>query len=212
LADFQKVKLDAGKRAGVLSHPYLMSHFSHEGVSSPIHRGVFLARGVLGVALRPPPEAVAPLAPALHPTLTTRQRVILQTNPSSCMTCHGVINPLGFTLENFDAVGRYRDRDNDKPIDASGSYQGRDGKTVRVNGARELATFLASSPEAHAAFAEQLFHHLAQQPVRAYGPGTLDDLRRSFADNGFHIRKLAVEVMMTTALKRSVPEVSAMRR
>jgi hypothetical protein len=200
-ADFQKVKLDAGQRAGVLSHPYLMASFAHSGESSPIHRGVFLARGVLGVALKPPPEAVAPLAPDLHPTLSTRQRVALQTRPGVCMTCHGIINPLGFALEHFDAVGRYRQKDNGKSIDAAGSYQTRTGKNVRVTGARELALFLADSPEAQAAFVEQLFHHLTQQPVRAYGPATLDELRRSFVKSGFHIRKLAIEVMALAALK-----------
>jgi hypothetical protein len=200
-AEFDKVTLDSGRRAGVLSHPYLMTSLAHGNESSPIHRGVFLARGVLGVSLRPPPEAVAPLAPDLHPSLTTRERVNLQTRPATCMTCHGIINPLGFTMEHFDAVGRYREKENGKAIVATGSYQGRDGKTVQVNGVRELATFLTTSPEAHAAFAEQLFHHLVQQPVRAYGPGTLDELTRNFAGSGFHVRKLAVEVMATAALK-----------
>jgi hypothetical protein len=200
-ADFQQVKLDAGRRAGILSHPYLMTSLAHADQSSPIHRGVFLARGVLGLSLRPPPEAVAPLAAALHPGLNTRERVTLQTRPGTCMTCHGIINPLGFTLEHFDAVGRYRDRDNGKPIDALSVYTTRAGKPVKVNGARELGMFLAGNPEVHAAFVEQLFHYLVQQPVRAYGPSTLDDLRRSFADSGFNIRKLAVEVMTTTALK-----------
>ena len=200
-AGFQKVKLDAGRRAGVLTHPYLMTSFAHSGESSPIHRGVFLVRGMLGVALRPPPEAVAPLAPDLHPSLTTRERVLLQTRPATCMTCHAIINPLGFTLEHFDAVGRYREKDKDKPVDARGSYQTRDGKTVKVIGARELGTFLASRPETHSAFAEQLFHHLAQQSVQAYGSNALEELRRSFAGNGFHVRKLVVEVMATAALK-----------
>jgi hypothetical protein len=200
-ADFRKVKLDPGRRGGVLSHPYLMASFAHSGESSPIHRGVFLARGVLGVALKPPPEAVAPLPPDLHPTLTTRQRVVLQTGPAACTTCHNIINPLGFTLEHFDAVGRYRDTEKGKPIDATGSYQTRAGKTVRVEGARALAAFLADSPEAHAAFVEQLFHHLAQQPVRAYGADALDELRRSFAADGFHVRRLALRVMTAVALK-----------
>jgi hypothetical protein len=199
---FQKVTLDTSRRAGVLSHPYLMTSLSSVSESSPIHRGVFLARGVLGVSLRPPPEAVAPLAPSLHPGLTTRQRVMLQTRPGTCMTCHGIINPLGFALEQFDAVGRYREKDNGKPIDATGSYQTRAGKMVQVHGARELATFLAGSPEAHAAFVEQLFHHLIQQPVRAYGANTLDELTRSFASNGFHVRKLAVEIMSIAALRK----------
>jgi hypothetical protein len=200
--EFQKVKLDPGRRAGVLSHPYLMTSLASISESSPIHRGVFLARGVLGVALRPPPEAVAPLAPTLHPNLTTRQRVALQTRPGTCMTCHGIINPLGFALEQFDAIGRYREKDNGKPIDATGSYQTRAGKTVQVHGARELATFLAGSQEAHAAFVEQLFHHLVQQPVRAYGASRLDELVRSFVSNGFHVRKLAVQIMTIAALRK----------
>ncbi len=200
-ADFQKVKLDAGRRAGVLTHPYLMASLAQGSESSPIHRGVFLARGMLGVALRPPPEAVAPLAPDLHPGLTTRQRVTLQTRPASCAVCHGIINPLGFTLEHYDAVGRYRDSDNGKPVDAGGSYRPRDGKAVKLAGARELATFLADSSEAHAAFIEQLFHHLVQQPVRAYGPNALEELRKGFAGNGFHVRRLAVEVATIAALK-----------
>ena len=107
-AGFQKMKLNPDQRAGVLTHPYLMTVLAYTGDSSPIHRGVFLVRSVLGLNLRPPPEAVTPLAADLHPKLTTRQRVTLQTNSTSCMNCHGIINPLGFTLEHFDAVGRYR--------------------------------------------------------------------------------------------------------
>ena len=67
-------------------------------------------------------------------------------------------------------------------------------------GARELATFLADSEETHAAFVEQLFHYLVKQPVRAYGPETLAELRESFAANEFNIRKLMVEIMAASAL------------
>jgi hypothetical protein len=116
------------------------------------------------------------------------------------MTCHGVINPLGFTLENFDAVGRYRTKEKGKLVDALGFYQTREGKLVRVRGARELGRFLVSSPEVQAAFTEQLFHHLVQQPVRAYGPRALEELRQSFVSNAFHIRKLSVEILARTAL------------
>ena len=134
------MKLDAGKRAGVLTHPYLMAAFAYTAESSPIHRGVFLARGVLGVALRPPPGGVRPARRrTCTPSLTTRERVALQTAAATAMSCHGIINPLGFTLENFDAVGRFRDKDNGKPVDATGGYQTRAGKTVAFTGARELA-------------------------------------------------------------------------
>ena len=196
---YAPVRLNDEPRAGVLTHPYIMARFAHNDETSPIHRGVFLARGVLGQSLRPPPVAVAPLAPDLHPELTTRERVMLQTKEATCMACHRIINPLGFTLERFDAVGRYRELDRERPIDDTGSYQTRDGATVELTGARQLAEFLADSEECHTAFTEQLFHHLVQQSVRAYGETTLDDLRRTFVQQEFNIRKLAVEAMVASA-------------
>jgi hypothetical protein len=199
-APFQKVKLDPGQRAGVLTHPYLMAAFAYTGTSSPIHRGVFLTRNVLGVTLRPPPEAVTPIAESLHPNLTTRERVTLQTQPASCQACHGIINPLGFSLEHFDAVGRFRDKDNGKPIDALGTYQTRKGETVKFRGARELAKFLAASDEVQLAFAERLFQYLVKQPVRAYGVRECAELRAFFAAHGYSIRKLAIEAATVAAL------------
>lgn len=200
-APFQKVAFNPQERAGILSHPYLMATFAYTATSSPIHRGVFLARSVLGQSLRPPPEAVAPLAPELHPDLTTRERVVLQTRPQACQTCHAVINPLGFTLEQFDAVGRYRNQENGRPVDPSGEYLTRTGQVVKFHGVRDLANFLVGSEEVHEAFVEQLFHHLVQQPIRAYGPQQITELRRLFVSNGFHIRKLAVEIVAASALK-----------
>jgi mono/diheme cytochrome c family protein len=200
-APFQYAKLNPEQRAGVLTHPYLLAAFAYTGATSPIHRGVFVTRGVLGVALRPPPEAFTPLAEDLHPKLTTRERVMLQTKPNSCQSCHGVINPLGFTLERFDAVGRYREQDNGKPIDATGTYETRQGEVVKFTGARELAKFLAGSEEVHTAFVEHLFHHLVKQPIRAYGPRQSAKLRDSLAANRFNIRKLMVEIATTAAIR-----------
>jgi mono/diheme cytochrome c family protein len=191
-APFQRVVPQDGRRAGVLSHPYLMAGCADPAASSPIHRGVFIARGVLGRLLRPPPEAVAPLAPDLHPDLTTRQRVVLQTSAAACQTCHAVINPLGFPLENFDAVGRYRREENGRPIDASGSYLTADGEVVEF----------ADSPEAHAAFVEQVFHQMVKQPIRAYGADRIDQLRAEFVRNGFNIQRLVVDVIAVSALHR----------
>jgi cytochrome c553 len=199
-ASFRNMKLNPDQRAGVLTHPYLMSAFAYTSETSPIHRGVFIARGVLGLAMRPPPEAFTPLPAELHPNLSTRERVALQTKPAACISCHGVINPLGFTLEHFDAVGRYREKDAGKPVADDGSYQTRKGQVVKFDGVRALAKFLAASDEVHAAFAEQLFHHLVKQPVRAYGANKLAELRDSFSRGGFNIRKLAVEAAVTAAL------------
>jgi hypothetical protein len=199
-APFQKVTPAGGERAGVLTHPFLLAHLAYTANSSPIHRGVFLARNVLGVALRPPPDAFAPLAADLHPTLSTRERVTLQTSPKACISCHGVINPLGFTLEKYDAIGRYRDRDNGKPVDASGQFVTRSGEVEKFDGVRELARFLAGSEEAHEAFVARLFHHLARQPVEAYGPDKLAELRRFFAANEYNMRRLVIESIAQAAI------------
>jgi cytochrome c553 len=199
-APFRKVSTKPGERAGLLTHPYLLATFAYTSTSSPIHRGVFLARNVLGRALPPPPEAFTPLAPDLHPQLTTRERVMLQTSPQACSVCHGMINPLGFTLEHFDAIGRHRDTENGKPIDATGVYQTRSGEVVRFASVRELAGYLAGSEETQEAFVEHLFHYLVKQPVRAFGPQTLADLRRSFAANRYSVRKLMVDIVAETAL------------
>ncbi|TXT22108.1 MAG: cytochrome c [Planctomycetota bacterium] len=170
------------------------------GSSSPIHRGIFIARSVLGRSLRPPPEAVAPLAPHLRPDLTTRERVALQTKPEACQSCHAMINPLGFTLEHFDAVGRFRKDENGKPVDASGTYRTRNGDLLKFSGVNDLAKFLADSPETHSAFVEQLFHFLIKQPIRAFGSNTRETLRASFVKDNFNIHRLMVEIVATAAL------------
>jgi hypothetical protein len=208
-APFQKVAGKGPRRAGVLSHPYIMARFAHTDSSSPIHRGVFLIRSVLGRTLLPPPEAFTPLAPDLHPDLTTRERVLKQTRPEACQGCHGMINPLGFTLEHFDATGRYREEERGKPIDSSGFCELPSGKIKTFHNARDLAEFLAGSEEVHRSFAVQLFHHMVKQPILALGPDAPEDLRRTFAARGFNIRKLMVEIAVqwaASALETSNPD------
>jgi hypothetical protein len=199
---FTKMKFESHQRAGVLTHPYMLASLAYTSESSPIHRGVFVGRGLLGIPIKPPMDAFTPLAPDLHPNLTTRERVSLQTKPDSCATCHSVMNPLGFALENFDAVGRYREQEHGKRVDASGHYETRAGTAEKFTGARELAKFLADSPEVHAAFVTQLFHHLVKQAVRAYGIHRPEELRKSFSANDFNMRKLVVEIAVTAAMEK----------
>jgi hypothetical protein len=199
-APFQTLKLQPEERAGVLTHPYVTANLAYTAASSPIHRGVFLSRSVLGRSLRPPPEAAAPLAPDLHPDLTTRERVVLQTSPETCMGCHGLINPLGFTLEKFDAAGRFRAEERGKPIDATGTYHTMEGAEVEFAGARALGEYLAASDEVHRAIVTQLFHHMVKQPIRAFGPTRASELTSRFVADGCNLRRLAAAIAATAAL------------
>ena len=184
---------------GLLSHPYLLSGLAYQDSTSPIHRGVFLIRYLLGRSLRPPDEAFTPLTPDLHPDMTTRERVQLQTSPQSCQVCHAKINGLGFVLENFDAVGRYRIQEGEKPIDASGGYTSRTGQEIAFQGVSELADYLAGSDDAHRAFVNRAFQHFTKQPIAAYGARRLDLLTEKFRENDFHIRNLLVEIATIAA-------------
>jgi cytochrome c553 len=199
--DFQPVKFEPEHRAGILSHPFLLTGLAYLETSSPIHRGVFLSRGLLGRGVKPPPVAVSPTAPDLAPELNTRERVTLQTSPDMCANCHNMINPLGFALEKFDAVGRYRELEKGRPIDATGQYLQRSGRLVRFTGAKELAAFLAESDETHRSFVRQLFHHMVQQPALAWGPDSLNELEKVFASNEFRMQELQVEIAVRAALK-----------
>jgi hypothetical protein len=180
-----------------------MATFADANVSSPIRRGVFVARSLLGRTLRPPPDAVTPEPPSLHPDLTTRERTALQTSAESCQSCHGLINPLGFPLERFDALGRLRAAENERPIDATGFYFARSGQEVKFDGGRQLAEFLAGSEEVHSAFVEKLFYYLVKQPIRAFGAEALPALRREFVNHDFNIRRLAADIAALAALGRS---------
>lgn len=199
-APFQKGFDGKGQNAGLLTHPLLMAGFAYDSTTSPIHRGLFVARSLLGRRFRPPPEAVTPLSPDLHPNMTTREIVDLQTKPQACQSCHATINPLGFAFENFDAVGRFRTTEHGKPIDATGFYWTRGGDKITFNGARQLGESLASSEETQSAFIEHLFHFMIKQPVLAHGLDRPESLRQSFIKSGYSIRKLLAEIIASSAM------------
>jgi len=197
--DFVKVTFDPKQRSGVVTHPYLLAEFSYQKFTSPIHRGVFLTRNIVGRALRPPPMAMTFKDADFAPNLTMREKVAELTRPQACQTCHSVINPLGFSLENYDAVGRFRTSDKDRPIDVLSDYTTDDGRTVRFAGARDVAEFAASSEPAQNAFIEQLFNQVVKQPMLAYGSDTMDRLRQSFAASDFNIQRLLVDMVAISA-------------
>ncbi|MGZ8940316.1 MAG: DUF1592 domain-containing protein, partial [Limisphaerales bacterium] len=197
---FHKVEFDPTQRVGVLTHPYLLSAFAYYKSSSPIHRGVFLTRNIIGRGLKPPPAAIQFMDGRFDPKLTMREKVTELTSPAACMGCHSVINPLGFSLEHFDGVGRFRTEDNQKPVDAASDFTTPDGDTIRLKGARDVADYAVNSVEAHRGFVRQLFQHMVKQPVAAYGPDCLDRLREFFVKSDFNIQKLVAEIVTVSAL------------
>lgn len=210
--DFVRVEVEAGQRSGVITHPYLLAAFSYQKSSSPIHRGVFLTRNIIGRGLKPPPMAVVFRESDFKPNMTMREKVAELTKPQSCQSCHSVINPLGFSLESYDAVGRYRTREGGVPIDPASDYVTDEGQTVHLAGARDLAQFAIGSEPARDSFIEHLFHHAIKQPLLAYGSETPVRLRESFVASGFNMRKLLVDMASISALYRMEPPRNSSRK
>lgn len=201
---FQVVPGDPTQRAGILTHPYLLARLAHHDTTSPIHRGVFLTRNVLGGILKPPPEAITFEDHTFEPGLTTREKVAELTRNASCMTCHETINPLGFSLENFDAVGRFRTTESGKPVDPESDYVTLEGDIIRLRGPRDLALHAVDSQAARRGFIRQLFQFIVKQNPAVYGPGTIQQLDAGFAASGHHIKNLIVDLNTLAAL-RGIP-------
>ncbi|MBL9155514.1 MAG: DUF1592 domain-containing protein [Verrucomicrobiales bacterium] len=189
-ADFQRVAMDAKQRTGIITHPFLLATHAYHNNTSPIHRGVFLTRNIVGMTLKSPVEANQFDDSKFDPNLTMREKVTEMTRSRACMGCHQTINPLGFSLEHFDGVGRWRTEEKKKPIDPASPFTTGEGETIDLKGARDVAEYAANSPSAHRTFIRQLFQHLAKQPIEAYGPGELDAAREQFEKSGFHLRDL----------------------
>lgn len=201
---FEKVRVDPTIRSGVVTHPYLLSTLAYYKSSSPIHRGVFLTRNILGRSLKPPPMAIEFMDGRFDPSLTMREKVAELTRPAACQNCHSIINPLGFSLEHYDAAGRYRTEDNEKPVDATSVYLTPEGEQVKLQGARDLATYAASNAAAQRGFVEQLFHHLVKQPVNALSQDTSEQLRQAFEADQFHVRHLLAACAVAWTLHEPV--------
>jgi hypothetical protein len=203
-AGFQPVKMDADQRGGVLTHPYLLATFSYTKSSSPIHRGVFVTRNILGLMLKPPPMAIAFMDDKFDPSFTMREKVTELTSKPACMSCHVTINPLGFSFERFDAVGRVRTTDNKKPVDPTSDYTTSDGNVIKLTGARDVAIHAAESLSGQTGFVRNLFQEMVKQPPAAYSPELLGQLTQKFRADNFHVRNLAVEVAVVAALRPTV--------
>ncbi len=121
--DFRQVKLEpATHRRGVLTHASVLTITSDSLRTSPVKRGKWLLENILGITAPPPPPNVPPLEEGakVEATASVRQRLEAHRTKPGCAGCHSLIDPLGFSLENFNAIGKWRDTDGPSPVDASG--------------------------------------------------------------------------------------------
>ena len=123
---FRRISLAGTPRGGVLAQASVLAATSNPTRTSPVKRGKWILENILGAPPAPPPSGVEALKDATdHGTpATLRQRMERHRTDPACASCHRQMDPLGFGLENFDAVGGWRTREEDRPIDSSGQLPG----------------------------------------------------------------------------------------
>jgi len=119
--DFKKVLLKDARRGGLLTQGAVLTSTSNGIETSPVLRGIWVLQNILGLRKPDPPPNVPALAVDTRGTRTLRQQLSAHTKSSKCATCHRHIDPLGFALENFDAIGGWREKyENKVRVDTSG--------------------------------------------------------------------------------------------
>lgn len=142
---FRRVALDASqKRGGLLRHGSILTVTSYANRTSPVLRGKWLLENFLGMPPAPPPANIPALSEnTVSASLPIRARLAAHRDNASCASCHRLIDPVGFALEQFDAVGRWRLLDEGQPVDAAGGFP--DGS--EFNGVDGLEQALLKRPE-----------------------------------------------------------------
>ena len=199
---FAEVTLDPATRAGLLTRPGLLAVLANPDQSSPIRRGVFVRERLFCDALPPPPDDLAIIPPDPDPNATTRERFAEHTANEACVSCHQLIDPVGFGFERYDGIGRYRSTENGLPIDASGELVAVDEAIAGpFDGAVELSQKLAGSVQVKYCVATQWFRFAAGRLERSADSCSLDDVRARFSAGGGDLKELLVAIAASDAFR-----------
>lgn len=187
-AGFHKVRLRDDRRGGLLGQASVLTVSANGIDTSPVVRGVWLLENLLGTPPSPPPPDIEPLDPDIRGAKTIRDQLKKHRTSDSCNECHRRIDPLGFALENFDAIGRWRDTYGPRqPVDASGELpNGRQFQDVR--------SFKRLLQDQRSLFVRALTSRLlsygAGRRMLATDRAAIDQLTAELADRGYGFRTL----------------------
>lgn len=196
-----KTALPEDERAGLLTQAGILALTAKPDQSSPVQRGAFVRERLLCQTLPEPPPGVDTTPPEVDPSLPTRQRYEQHAVDPECAQCHDLIDPIGFGLEHYDAIGRFRAEDGGGPVDARGTIAALAGEDLEFEGAIELSALLADRQEVRACFVQQWFTYAHGRAPEALDECSTEQLRTAFVDNGQDIRQLLVALTQTAAFR-----------
>lgn len=191
---FEKVSTENAPRGGLLGHASVLTVTANGVDTSPIVRGVWLLENILGTPPSPPPPDVEPLDPDVRGAVSIRDQMEKHRTNAACATCHRKIDPLGFALENFDAIGRYRSRYKGvkAQIDASGELPGGE----KFNNVQHFKNVLLGEKDKFArAMTEKLFAYALGRGMDISDRPEIDSILEGLDDHGRTMRYLIDRVV-----------------
>jgi hypothetical protein len=200
--EFRRVALTDRDRGGILTQASVLTLTSNPNRTSPVKRGQWILQQILGTPPPPPPPGVPELDedPQAAEDASLRERLELHRTNPECASCHRQMDPLGFALENYDAIGRWRSSDGDVPIDPSGELPG----GIRFADAGELKRVLTST--ATKKFSRTLVENLM---TYALGRGLMPDdypeveaIRERLVADDYRIRTIITGIVESRAFRR----------
>ncbi len=194
---FRRVTLDGVQRGGLLGQASILMVTSYPDRTSPVVRGVWLLENILGMPPPPPPPSV----PALEAkdgdgrVRSMKEQMELHRANPACAVCHVRIDPIGFALENFDAVGRWRTESDGNPVDATGVFS----DSTPIEGVGGLRKFLLNHREEFVkTFTEKLLIYALGRTIEYYDQPAIREVQRKAADTDYRWSSIILGIVEST--------------
>jgi Protein of unknown function (DUF1592)/Protein of unknown function (DUF1588)/Protein of unknown function (DUF1587)/Protein of unknown function (DUF1595)/Protein of unknown function (DUF1585) len=191
--EFRKVDLTTPQRGGILTQGSVLAVSSYPTRTSVVLRGKYILSNILGAPPAPPPVTPPPLdEEAVGAILSLRQSMEKHRADPACASCHNKMDPLGFGLENYDAIGRWRTKDGKFDVDASGTLP--NGKTFS-NPAEMRSTFETQLPAFSRCITEKMLTYSLGRGLGSFDRRVVDEIDRKLASDNFGFQSLIYEIV-----------------
>ncbi len=183
-----------GQRMGILTQASVIAQHSKAFESFPIARGKFVRIGLLCQPLPSPPKDLAVMPVAADASLTTRERFAAHSSAPACSGCHKLIDPVGFGMENYDGIGKYRTTENGKAVDAKGNFTSTLDIDGPFEGGKALAEKIAGSLEGKQCLTLQAYRWAFGRDESTAERGVVNSIAQELAAGGLNIKDVTVAI------------------
>jgi hypothetical protein len=193
-------------RAGLLGAGAILAGHGLPTRNSPTARGKFVAEMLLCRNIPPPPNNVPPLPPQAGPEVTMRERLALHRKEAVCASCHSMMDPIGFGMEDFDSVGLHRTMEGTSPVDATGTLEGPGLDGSAFNGLAELGEAIRRQPVLVPCLMSKLFGDALGRRAGRLDRAALDELSASFTEGQNRIDQLLITLVTSESFRFVEPK------